>query len=259
MSTALFDRKLLRTVRQRASALPGNFDFLISHTTIELGQRLNDITSEFPLCLYIGQGEIEGTDKTGRITHCDYGRTADIEADDEHLPFAPETFNLCISNLNLHSVNDMPVTLLQIKNCLKPDGLFMASLFGGKTLWQLKESLRKAYTFLNKKDNPRVFPFADKEQMAGLMVRSGFAMPVVDSEVITVTYNSVFDLFHDLRGMGEGNILNARSRNYPGREFFSETANIYKRDYSGSEGRITADFEVIYLAGWQQANDTPVR
>ena len=55
-------------------------------------------------------------------------------------------------------------------------------------------------------------PFADKQQMGGLMQRAGFALPVVDSDTVTVTSDNMFKLLADLRGMGESNAVNARAR-----------------------------------------------
>ncbi len=49
-----------------------------------------------------------------------------------------------ISPLSLHTVNDLPGALIQIRRCLKPDGLFLAALPGGRTLFELRECLMQA-------------------------------------------------------------------------------------------------------------------
>ena len=147
-------------------------------------------------------------------------------------------------------MNDLPGALIQIKNALKPDGLFIGAMFGGETLKELRESLIQ--TELNMKGgvSPRIAPFADKQDMGALMQRAAFALPVIDSETVTVTYDNLFKLMHDLRGMGESNILAARNKTYPSRDFFTKTAEYYQTHFSEPDGRLIATFEIIFLLGW---------
>lgn len=52
----------------------------------------------------------------------------------EILPFKPNTFDLVMSSMHLHWINDLPGMLNQIRTVLKPDGVFVATVFGGSTL-----------------------------------------------------------------------------------------------------------------------------
>ena len=85
----------------------------------------------------------------------------------------------------MHGVNDLPGALIQIKRALKPDGLFMGCLLGGRTLQELRQALLEAESETMGGVSPRVAPFADLRDLGGLLQRAGFALPVIDSEIVT--------------------------------------------------------------------------
>jgi NADH dehydrogenase [ubiquinone] 1 alpha subcomplex assembly factor 5 len=242
----IFDRVLLRQRRQRRAAQFHNHDFLLQWANKQLSERLQMVKRDFPLAFNIGAGKINDP-KIGHTISMD---NSTLIADEEFLPFGPSTFDLIYSALNLHSVNDLPGALLQIKQSLKPDGLLVAALFGGETLFELRESLMQAELELKGGASPRVFPFADKPQMGALLQRANFTLPVVDSEIITVTYADMFGLLRDLRGMGESNIIRGRHKSNPGKMLFARAAEYYRDKFSEPEGRIRASFEIIFLSGW---------
>lgn len=258
----VFDRQILS--QRRARALPGlqDYDFLLQRAGYSLQDRLEDIPRAFPTALEIGSrtpaAVRQGWESASRIIDLlvmdlitpHVTDHAVFRGDEEMLPFQDGTLDLVISNLCLHSVNDLPGALVQIRRALKPDGLFLASMFGGETLWQLKQAFAHAETTLKNGLSPRVFPFADKQQMGGLLQRAGFSLPVVDSEILTVTYPHLFKLMADLRGMGEGNIIAARSKHNPGKAFFETAAQFYQEHFAGPDGKIEATFEIIFLIGW---------
>ena len=130
-----------------------------------------------------------------------------VVADEEALPFAPQSFDLVLSAMALHWVNDLPGTLIQIGRILKPDGLFLGAMLGGGTLWQLRQALAAAESEIEGGLSPRVSPFADLRDAAGLLQRAGFALPVADGETIDVEYESALALMRDLGAMGEGNLV----------------------------------------------------
>src|SRR4030095_6212537 len=130
-----------------------------------------------------------------------------LVADEEALPFAPWSFDLVISNLTLHWVNDLPGCLLQIRQILKPDGLFLAAILGGGTLAELRGALMEAELAEAGGASPRISPFADVRDAGGLLQRAGFGLPVVDSDMLTVRYADILALMRDLRGMGETNAV----------------------------------------------------
>ena len=147
-------------------------------------------------------------------------------------------------------MNDVPGALIQIKRALKPDGLFIGALYGGETLSVLRECLMETEIAYHGGVSPRVFPFADKQDCGALMQRAGFALPVIDSETLTVSYSFLTKMLHDLRGMGESNTLSQRNKNYVGRHFFKDVETLYRRKMKNNSEYLDVKFEVIFLLGW---------
>ena len=123
----------------------------------------------------------------------------------------PRAIDLFASALSLQWTNDLPGALIQIRQALKPDGLFLAAMTGGRTLAELREALYAAETEIRGGASPRVMPAVDLRDIGALLQRAGFALPVVDRDVVTVRYGSAFELLRDLRAMGATNVL-ARAR-----------------------------------------------
>jgi SAM-dependent methyltransferase len=151
----------------------------------------------------------------------------------EELPLADESIDLAVSLLSLHETNDTPGLLAQIRRALKPDGLFLAALPGQGTLAELRTALLEAETEVSGGASPRVAPFMDVRDAGALLQRAGFALPVADSETLTVRYDTMFDLMRDLRAMGATNALVARSRKPASRRLC-----------------IRATFSLVWLSGW---------
>ncbi len=258
-SIRIFDRDLLRQRQKRSAGVFSNHNFLHRWSAELLEERLNDIRREFKTTLHIDPSRPHST---VTLENTDTPKKIQINMDEEFLPFAPSSLDLLTSNLNLHTVNDLPGALIQIRRALKPDGLFLAAMFGGQTLHELRQSLMQTEMELRGGLSPRVHPFADKQDMGALMQRAGFALPVVDSENLTVTYDNMFALIRDLRGMGETNIIAERDITYPGRSFFPKAAEYYQNHFSEDNGsRIRATFEIIFLIGWapHDSQQTPLK
>lgn len=255
----IFDRGRIRANRNRAARYAGH-DFLHHWTAQALSLRLRDIKRVFPLALCIGAtgaGIFHDHDKIETLITMDMAENtlektagARVQADEEILPFGAECLDLVLSPLALHTVNDLPGALLQIRQSLKPDGLFLAAVLGGETLHELRQIMAEAEMTVRSGISPRIAPFADKPQMGDLLQRAGFGLPVVDSEIVTVTYDNAFKLMQDLRLMGEGNALTRRDKTIPPRAMFMETARLYQDKFADPDGRIRASFEIIFLIGW---------
>ena len=170
--------------------------------------------------------------------------------DAEHLPLAPESCDLIVSALALQNANDLPGALVQIRRALAPDGLFLGCLLGGRTLHELRSVLTEAETSIRGGASPRVYPFADIRDMGGLLQRAGLALPVADSEQLTVRYPDLFVLMTDLRAMGASSALVARDRRPGPRSMFLEAARLYAERFADADGRIRATFEIISVSGW---------
>ncbi len=262
----VFDRRLVRLHRDRAATGLEQHDFLFRATAERLADRLDDTTRRFPRALDLGchGGEMAaalgGRAGIEMLVQCDLspamarraaanGRPT-LAADEEALPFAAGAFDLVLSNLSLHWVNDLPGALLQIRAALRPDGLFLAAMLGGETLSELRDALMEAELAESGGISPRVSPFADLRDAGALLQRAGFALPVVDGDRLTVRYADMFRLMRDLRGMGESNAVQTRHGRFTRRAVLLQAAEIYRRRHGGSDGRLPATFQVIHLTGW---------
>jgi SAM-dependent methyltransferase len=166
------------------------------------------------------------------------------------LPFADASFDLVVSGLSLHWVNDLPGALIQVRRALRPDGLFLAALLGGDTLIELRQALVEAETEVEGGASPRVSPFLDVREAGALLQRAGFSLPVVDLDTITVTWPDALALMKDLRGMGEANAVLERKKSFTRRGTLLSAAAGYQARHGDAEGRIPATFQIVYLTGW---------
>jgi len=258
----------LRQRRNRAANNLHDYDFLLQRAVDDLLDRVESIRRDFPRTLVLGGGGAVGralpdrpgaAAKIGQLVETDFAdRLApDICVDEEVLPFADESFDLVLSPLTLHWVNDLPGALIQINRALKSDGFFACAVIGGASLKELRQSLMAAETELYGGAAARVSPFADTVDMAGLLQRAGFAMPVTDVDRVTVRYGQAFALMRDLRGMGETSALTDRPRTLRGKRFFARMAELYSERFSDTDHKIRACFEIIHAGGWAPHPDQP--
>ncbi|MBX6321506.1 MAG: methyltransferase domain-containing protein [Rhodospirillaceae bacterium] len=272
----VFDRALVRRRRDRAAAGLAAHDFLLREVGERLADRLSDLRRRFPAALDLGCHDgtlatlLAGRGGIETLVQCDLSaamaaraaaRGIALAADEEALPFAPGAFDLVLSNLSLHWVNDLPGTLLQIRHVLRPDGLFLAALLGGETLRELRAALVEAETAERGGAAPRVSPFAELRDAAGLLQRAGFALPVADLDTVTVTYPDALALMRDLKGMGEANAVLARDRRPATRRLMARAAAIYHEHHGDAGGRVPATFQVLFLTAWapHPAQQRPLR
>jgi NADH dehydrogenase [ubiquinone] 1 alpha subcomplex assembly factor 5 len=258
----LFDRAGIRAHRERAARLPSDHRFLDEAVRERLIDRLDDMRREFRQVLDLGCGDgklaelLAAGGRMPRIVSYDAargfaaGKPCPVVGDAEALPFAAGSFDLVLGALSLHWTNDLPGALWQIRRILRPDGLLLAALWGGETLKELREALILAEVETAAGAGPRVSPFTDVRDAGSLLQRAGFALPVVDSETLTVTYPDLFALMRDLRGMGETNAVADRRRAFTRRDTLLRAAAIYQERYGDADGRIPASFQVLTLTAW---------
>lgn len=259
----VFDRRLLRLRRERAARGIGDFDFLLDEVAGRLWERLQAVKRPLPRLLDLGGAHgllarhLRQRPGTEQVVSADlsFGMVRQtggfaVVADEEFLPFRPASLDGVLSNLSLHWVNDLPGALLQIRQALKPDGLFLAALLGGESLRELRLCLMEAELALTGGASPRVSPFADPYDVSALLQRAGFALPVTDSDVITVHYSHPLKLMQDLRGMGASNLTFNRLRRPTRRAVLLEAARRYQERFADAAGRVPATFQVIYVIGW---------
>ena len=169
---------------------------------------------------------------------------------DDILPIAPASCDAVLSAMFLHWMNDLPGILSQICLALRPDGLLLANLLGGRTLTELRGCLAEAETEICGGISPRCMPMADIRDLGSLLQRAGFALPVADAELLTVTYPDMFRLMADIRAMGGQNCLIGRTSHFTPRAVFMRAAALYKEKFTDSSGQIKVTVEIITLTGW---------
>jgi SAM-dependent methyltransferase len=259
----IFDRQLLVRRRDRAAGAIAAHDFLLARVADDLVERLAAINRTFPVAASIGAYHgllgrrlrrlpgielVTDVEASGRLlAQCEGPR---LQADEEALPFAEQSLDLVVSGLALQLVNDLPGTLIQIRRALKPDGLLLAALLGGATLTELRTAFLIAEEELEGGASPRVAPFADVRDLGGLLQRAQFALPVVDSDTVTVTYRDPLALMLELRATGASNALAERSRRPLRRATLARAVEVYRERFGLPDGRVRATFEIITMTAW---------
>ena len=254
----IFDavRRQARLVRS-AARFP-QADFLHARAAANAAESLEAILRDFPVAVDLSahpgvfDAAVRSSDAAGRVgpiqTPVSLAQRAAPGAD--ALPLADASTDLIISLLTLHWANDLPGALAQIRRALKPDGLFIGTLFGAGTLKELRAVLTEVELEERGGAQARVSPFADGYDGAALLQRAGFALPVSDVDRFTVRYADLFALIRDLRAIGETNVLHGPVRPL-NRRIVARAAALYAERYGLDDGRIPATFEIIHLAGWK--------
>uniref|UniRef100_A0A3B1IXE8 Arginine-hydroxylase NDUFAF5, mitochondrial n=1 Tax=Astyanax mexicanus TaxID=7994 RepID=A0A3B1IXE8_ASTMX len=265
----VFDRNMKKRQKSWASALQDNhkYDYLRDEVGIRVADRVYDIARTFPLALDVGcgkshiaehlskevverffltdisEGLLRQTKPCEMPTHC-------VLADEEFLPFQENTFDLVVSSLSMHWINDLPGALRQINGVLKPDGVFIGAMVGGETLYELRCSLQLAELEREGGFSPHISPYTAVTDLGNLLSQAGFNMLTVDVDEIQVNYPGMLEVMSDLQGMGESNCAwNRRSLLH--RDTMLAAAAIYKEMYGNEDGSVPATFEILYMIGWK--------
>ena len=252
----IFDPPAVRRHRDRAAARVDRVADLLTDLAERLLDRLDDTTRRFSQALDLGgRGVVAPLLRARGIAtvSCDLSpRMAArnpapaVVADPEALPFAPGSFDLVVASLSLHWVNDLPGALIQLRRALRPEGLLLASLPALGTLDAFRAALAEAEAALSGGAAPRVSPFPELRDCAGLLQRAGFALPVADAEEIVLRYADPLALLADLRAAGEAHALAERDRRIPPRDLFPAALAALP----ATEGRVTARLRLAGMTGW---------
>jgi NADH dehydrogenase [ubiquinone] 1 alpha subcomplex assembly factor 5 len=252
----VFDRPTVRHHRTRAAVTIPHVADILRDAAERLIDRLDDTNRRFSHALDIGGRGIVApllrargiqtiaTDLSPRMALRN-GMPC-VAADEEFLPFAPNSFDLVIASLSLHWVNDLPGALIQIRQTLRPGGLFLASLPALGTLAELRQALTEAEAELTGGASPRVSPFPELRDCAHLLQRAGFTLPVADQEDIQLLYADPSALLRDLRAAGETSALIERSRTPPPRMLLPLALSRLPE----IEGRIPVKLRLAMMTGW---------
>ncbi|ESQ81318.1 class I SAM-dependent methyltransferase [Asticcacaulis sp. YBE204] len=258
----LFDRQLLRRRIGRAASGFSAANFLKTRSIEDILDTLSAVNRRFGTALEIGSRDgslrralLENSlvsEKIDFIIETDLSdqNIGQVVLDEEALPFGDDTLDLVVSALAFHSTNDLPGVLVQIRRALRPDGLLIASQFGGETLRELRTVLMEAELEVRGGSGARIAPFAESYDCVDLLKRAGFNMPVVDTDKVVVAYAHPLNLLRDLRAMGETNILHDRPRKGLNRAILNRAFELYAERFPHPEGGVRATFEIITLSGW---------
>lgn len=230
----------------------------------DIVDRLESTTRSFERALFYGVSGLEALITpgcgVGALVVADLApaRTGPAGArlvfDEERSPLAPASFDLIVSILTLHSANDLVGALVQHRMALKPDGLFIAALFGEQTLSFWRRALIAAESAARSGAGARVAPFAGVKDLGQALQRAGFALPVADVDTALAVYRDPRNLVADLRGMGEAALLSSRAR-----PLTREIAAAAFAEFAASGGE--ERFDVVYLTGWapHESQQKPLR
>ncbi|XP_078805179.1 arginine-hydroxylase NDUFAF5, mitochondrial isoform X1 [Oryzias latipes] len=268
-SVIVFNREMKKRQKDWAASLQDGqqYDYLRDEVGSRVADRVYDIARTFPLALDIGAGKshiaqhlteevverllltdvsqqaLRQRRRTPMATRC-------VLADEEFLPFQENSFDLVVSSLSLHWINDLPGALKQIHQVLKPDGVFIGAMVGGETLYELRCSLQLAETEREGGFSPHVSPFTAVTDLGNLLGRAGFTMLTVDVDDVQVHYPGIMEVMTDLQGMGESNCAWNR-RTLLHRDTMLAAAAVYKEMYGSEDGAVPATFEILYMIGWK--------
>ncbi|CAG8657384.1 1818_t:CDS:10 [Acaulospora colombiana] len=273
---SIFNRNTKRLQKDRSASdveSSRQVDYIKDEIAYRIVDRLLDIKRKFEVVVDLGSGcghvvkHIDGDlignisqrshDITEKMLNRDKDVKYDVEVermilDEESLPFEENTLEAVLSNLSLHWVNDLPGAMIQIRRSLKPDGVFLASMFGGDTLFELRTSLQLAELEREGGISPRVSPMTDVRDVGSLLSRAGFTLTTVDVDDLVVNYPTMFELIQDLRAMGESNAVITR-RPFLKRDTLLAAASIYKELYGKPDETIPATFQI----GWKPDSSQP--
>lgn len=248
MTEIIFDRKLLQQNRKRALNNFNEHSFLHHEIANRIAENVEYLNREFNSVLEIGPMDDYLQQKVKKVQ--DYQTMQDSES----LSLEPESFDLILSNLNFHFINQIPQFLLQVKKSLKPGGIFIASFFGEENLAELAHSIHEAEMEIYGGVSPRMSPTIDVKTAANLLQKAAFQNPISDFDKIEVDYSNPKNLLKDLKMMGQGNILTKRSRKFCTKTLLNKILENYQKLYATKDG-VKATFEIVTVTGWKEKND----
>ena len=172
------------------------------------------------------------------------------------LPFEDESIDIVTSSLSLHWVNNLPGLFKEVKRILRKDGVFLGSMFGGESLFELRCSLQMAELEREGGLGAHISPFVEVQDLGNLLNRTGFTMLTIDSDEIKVTFPSIFELMRDLKGMAENNASWTR-KNHIHKDTLIAANAIYQEIYGCYQNEnddlpvLPATFQMYFWIGWK--------
>lgn len=285
----VFDRNAKRLQRERASQAVNadSFDYLKEEMGYRLADRVLDIKRKMNVCVDLGSGkgyvtrhltnhsvekiyavefsptmlqqcvmpQPEENIITEKILYDEDILTSGDESL-QKLPFEDESVDIVTSSLAMHWVNNLPGLFKEVKRILRKDGVFIGSMFGGETLFEMRCSLQMAELEREGGFGSHISPFVEVQDLGNLLNRTGFTMLTIDSDEIKVTFPSIFELMRDLKGMAENNASWTRKYHLHKDTLLAANA-IYQQLYGsiskedGSPHTLPATFQMYFWIAWK--------
>jgi SAM-dependent methyltransferase len=258
----IFNRTTLQGHRDKAAIKIEKSDFLFKYSLDNILDRIHIYKDSYDKVLNIGSRVFDFRQSSRKKIKIDFLVSTDlsfkmlkkfsgsrVQADEEFLPFLNESFDLVLSNLNLHSVNDLPGSLAQIQRSLKKDGLFVSSFVGENSLKELKEVFVKSEIDVGKNVHFHVSPTISSDTLSSLMVRAKFNDVVVDKDTVSIIYKTPQEILSDLQNSGESNCMSGGKVRYLRKDVLEKFSENYYKMFPSEDGGITCTFDIITCVG----------
>ncbi len=254
----IFDTQRRRALQQRIAS--GPHLFALQFAAEELCDRATGINRHFAHGLIIAPKILHKDFQERLKEQCQtlsYIDTGTDDFDPEVWTFAAQHFDLLIVCGVLHCVNDLPGSLVQIRDRLQPDGVFLAALAGGDGLSALRQSFIAAESEITGGIGAHFHPSLMLPDLAALMQRAGFALPVVDIESLSARYQNLRDILRDMQAMGEANCLQQRHRRPLRRDVLQQAEQLYRASTPQADDRLTVRYDILFATGWAPHDSQP--
>ena len=256
------DYQIKTLKRARISSYVVNHNFLIKLSENQILNKVNNFASKFEVLVELGSNSSIGemysksnnslfisTDNSIDFLKQNSSSKNNLVIDENNLPFKQESVSGVFSCLYVDSIIDSENLFTNIYKILKNDGFLIFSIFGTKTMENVKECFikieEKKYSGISLRFNP----LFDLDLIGNDLKKIGFKNVIVETEIIKVKYNSLFKLMRDLRGMGMTNNLLNRSKFFTPKSLFDEVNELLIKDNKNKE--FLVPFEIITLTAWK--------
>ncbi len=255
----IFDRDILRLHRDSSASTINEANFLFKDSFMDVLDRVSFLNKEYHNVLNLGS-------RTFDLSHANFNNLVStdlsmkmlkkitgtrIQLDEEFLPFQDNSFDLVMSVLNLHWVNDLLGTLIQIRRVLKPGGLFVASFIGGRSLNEVKRVFVDIESKLGLNVNFHVPPMIATKSLTELLQKAKFKDVVVDENLMKVNYQDPMKILKDLQAMGESNCMGGGSIRYLRKDVLNVFSDEYRKLFGMPDSTVESSFEIITCVGYK--------
>ena len=262
----IFPSQTVQETFNKASRFYNEYNAINEEIAHRLSDRLSDLKRHFNLILDLGAGTgtlekiIHNQQPKIQVINLDFSKGLLRQANgiqvlanaEDALPFPDETFDLVISNMALPFINDIPKFLHLAGKSLKKDGLFLASTLGLESFKELRESFEVAGMEVE-----HIFPLPDVRSVGAALQRRGYALPVVDRDIMTISYPTLESLFDELTNLGARNINPNRFKGLTGKLKWQKMKDYYNQNFRLDDGSISVTLEIIYLHGFRPHKSQP--